>query len=92
MINPSFAAFKIDLDAACMTLRSFTLGKHGVTQRDGAMRIQQVSAKCDRLNELFGTGPYAKQAARIVASARTRIVAAQARLALLGKKTLALGK
>ena len=86
MANSSFAAQKTDLDNACMFLRSFTLGKHGFTQRDGAVGIQQVNSQCDRLHELFATGPYAKQAARLVASARTRIIAAQARLALLGKK------
>jgi hypothetical protein len=86
MANLSFAAQKTALDKACLFLRSFTLGQHGFTRSDGTAGITRVRNQCDRLSELFATGPYAKQAARIVASARTRIVAAQARLALLEKK------
>jgi hypothetical protein len=86
MANLSFATQKADLDEACLFLRSFTLGKQGFTQRDGAEGIQRVNAQCDRLKTLFATGPHAKQAAQLVASARTRVIAAETRLALLQKK------
>ena len=86
MASLSFAAQKIELDDACLFLRSFTLGQQGFTQRDGAAGIQRVNRQCDRLHKLFASGPHAKQAAQVIASARTRVEAAQARMALLGKK------
>lgn len=73
------------LEKACSSLRAFTLGQRGVSERAGAKDIEKVQAQCDRLNRLFGAGPDAKKIAMIVASARTRILAAQARLALLAK-------
>jgi hypothetical protein len=82
----SFGTEKEQLDEACEFLRSFTLGRKGFSQRDGVLAIERVNARCERLKELFSTGPYAKQMATIVASARARIAAAEARLALLGKK------
>ena len=87
MVKSSFAAQKAILDDACLVLRSFTLGQQGVTQRDGAKGIEQVNLQCDRLMKLFGTGAHAMQSARLVAAARTRIAAAQARLSLLNKKS-----
>jgi hypothetical protein len=84
--RPSFAAEKAQLDEACELLRAFTLGHNGATQRDGVFAIEQVHDRCERLKEKFATGPYAKQMATIVAAARARIAAAQARLALLSKK------
>jgi hypothetical protein len=87
MANSSFAAQKIKLDDACTFLRSFTLGQSGFTQRDGAAGIERVNKQCDRLKKLFSSGANAKQAATIVAAARTRVVAAEARLAVLRNKT-----
>ena len=86
MPSPSFASQKLVLDEACLFLRSFTLGQQGFTQRDGVTGIERVNKQCDRLSRLFASGPYAKQAAMIVASARTRVAAAQARMALFAKK------
>ncbi len=42
----SFAARKSDLDEACGFLRSFTLGKQGFTQQDGAAGIERVNTQC----------------------------------------------
>ena len=67
-------------------LRSFTLGRHGFTVRDGNLGIQRVSEQCDRMKKRFASGPYTKQVATLLASARARIVAAETRLALLAKK------
>ena len=86
MASASFAAQKSELDEACLFLRSFTLGQQGFTQRDGIAGIKRVDAQCNRLAKLFASGPCAKQAATLVASARTRVRAAQSRLDLLAKK------
>ncbi len=86
MAQVSFASQKDVLDEACAFLRSFTLGQQGFTQRDGLVGIERVNAQCDRLTKFFASGPHAKQVATIVAAARTRVAAAQARLSLLGKK------
>jgi hypothetical protein len=86
MANASFAAQKAELDEACAFLRLFTLGAQGFTQRDGVTGIERVNQQCDRLNKLFASGPHAKQSAMVVAAARTRVRAAQSRLAILAKK------
>jgi hypothetical protein len=82
----SFAERKAALDEACAFLRSFTLGRTGFTKKDGAAGIERVNAECERLRELFSSGPYAKQVVTIVASARSRVIAAQTRLNHLLKK------
>jgi hypothetical protein len=86
MASTAFAAYKDALDDACTFLRSFTLGRQGFTLQDGRAGIARVETQCDLLTKLFASGPDAKQAATVVASARTRVAAAQARLDLLGKK------
>jgi hypothetical protein len=86
MEKSSFADLKLELEDACTFLRSFTLGRAGFTRRDGRAGIQRVTAQCDRLKELFASGPDAQEAATVVAAARTRVAAAEARLALLCKK------
>lgn len=86
MKKSSFASQKNILEDACLSLRSFTLGARGISRRAGATRIDQVNVLCDRVAKLFASGPFALQAARVVASARTRVAAALARLALLNKK------
>jgi hypothetical protein len=85
MKKPSFADVKLDLEEACAFLRGFTLARHGFTQQDGVAGIRRVTSCCDRMEELFGAGPDAKESAAIVASARPRVWAAEARLALLRK-------
>jgi hypothetical protein len=84
--TPSFEAQKAALDDACTFLRSFTLGRRGFALQEAAIGIKRVNTQCERLKKLFATGPYAKQVVIIVASARARIAAAEARVALLGKK------
>jgi hypothetical protein len=86
MPNYSFTAQKADLDDACDFLRAFTLGQQGFTQRDGVAGIERVNKQCEQLTRLFASGPHGKQAATIVASARARVAAAQARMAILDKK------
>jgi hypothetical protein len=81
--TPSFPAAKAALDTACASLRGFTLGHPGFTQRDGAAGIQQVRALCDRLCKRFAAGPDAARATAAAHSGRTRARAAQSRLDLL---------
>lgn len=85
MPKPSFATEKSRLQDACQILRSFTLARRGVTKQDGLKGIKRVNSLRDRLLRLFGTGTDARQVALLVASARTQVAAAQARLALLAK-------
>jgi hypothetical protein len=82
----SFAALKAEFEEACASLRAFTLGQRGVSQKAGREAVERVSALCDRLKERFATGPHASEAAAVVTSGRTRVAAAQARLALLQAK------
>jgi hypothetical protein len=85
-MKKSFAELKLELEEACTFLRSFTLGRHGFTQRDGLAGIERVNTHCDRLNDLFVTGPNAKETAKIVARGRSCVLAAQTRLAYLRDK------
>jgi hypothetical protein len=88
MANSSFAAQKMKLDEACKFLRSFTLAQAGFTQRGGIAAMKRVTEQCEHLSKLFSSGPHAKQAAQVVAAARTRVAAAEARLAVLRKMAL----
>jgi hypothetical protein len=83
MKKSSFADVKADLEEACLNLRSFTLARHGFKERHGVDAIHRVNTECDRMTALFATGPHAKAAAFIEHSARTRVLAAEARLAFL---------
>jgi hypothetical protein len=83
MQTQSFEDMKLTLDEACEFLRSFTLGRRGFTQQDGIAGIQRVIDQCNRMEELFADGPNASASKAIVASARPRVSAAKARLALL---------
>jgi hypothetical protein len=85
MVKSSFEDGKRVLEEACEFLRSFTLGRHGFTQQDGMAGIQRVTDRCKQMEKLFADQPDAKELERVVASARTRILAANARLALLRK-------
>jgi len=85
--KPSFASLKLQFEEACTSLRAFTLGRpKGSTQRAGTAAVERVNDLCERLKKLFTTGPHAEDAASLVVSGRTRISAAQARLALLRNK------
>jgi len=83
LAKSSFVDLKLAFDDACEFLRAFTLGRRGFTQRDGLAAVQRVSALCDRLEELFASGPHAAAAAAVVTAGRARVVAARDRLALL---------
>jgi hypothetical protein len=83
MKTPSFEDVKLALEEACEFLRSFTLGRHGFTPQDGIAGIQRVTDQCDQMEKLFGDGSKACESKTIVASARPRVSAAKARLALL---------
>jgi hypothetical protein len=79
----SFAQEKVELEQACAALRGFTLGQPGISVNDGIAAIQRVNSLCDRVKTRFAVGPHAGMATSLVNSARTRVAAAQARLALL---------
>ena len=85
MARPSFASVKKQFDRACVCLRAFTLGQRGSTQR-GGVAAERVSGVCDRLKKLFASGPHAGEAAALVNLGRTRVLAAEARLAVLQGK------
>ena len=85
MNKSSFDDVKLALEEACEFLRSFTLGRRGFTPQDGIAGIQRVTDQCDQMEKLFADGSNARQSKMSVASARTRVVAAKARLALLRK-------
>jgi hypothetical protein len=85
MKTPLFEDLKLALEKACEFLRSFTLGRHGFTPQDGAAGIQRVTDQCDRMEKLFGDGANSSESKTIVASARPRVLAAKARLAVLSK-------
>lgn len=85
MKKASFEVAKLALEEACEFLRSFTLGRHGFTQRDGIAGIQRVTDQCDRMEKLFAEGPNASESKAIVTSARPKVSAAKARLAILRK-------
>jgi hypothetical protein len=86
MAKASFADMNQKMTEAFAFLRSFTLGQRGFTQRDGVAGIKRVSELCDQMKERFATGPHATEAAAIVVEGRTRILAANARLAILLRK------
>ena len=83
MKKPSFEHVKLALKEACEFLRSFTLGQPGFTPQNGIAGIQRVTDKCNQMERLFADGLDAKESKMIVASARSRVSAANARLAVL---------
>ncbi len=92
MAKSSFVSLKAQFDDACTSLRAFTLGQRGSTQRGGLVAVERVSDVCDRLKKLFTSGPHAGEAAALVVSGRTRVAAAEARLAILrGKRRMGAG-
>ena len=85
MATSSFEDLKLALEEACEFLRSFTLGRHGFTHQDGIAGIERVTDRCNRMENLFTDEPDVKESKVVVASARARVLAAKARLALLSK-------
>ncbi len=86
MAKSSFASLKQQFDEACTSLRAFTLGQRGVTQRAGGDAIGRMKELCNRLKRLFTSGPHAASASALANSGRTRVVAAETRMALLQAK------
>ncbi len=83
MKKSSFEDEKLALEEACEYLRSFTLGRQGFRQKDGIAGIKRVTDQCNRMEKLFADGSEARESKTIVASARPKVSAAKARLALL---------
>jgi hypothetical protein len=84
-VKESFDDLKREMDEACEFMRSFTLGRQGFTQRDGAAAIGRVGDLCERMQNDFGSGARGKETANAVALARGQVRSAQARLDLLRK-------
>ncbi len=55
-MKESFDGLKREMDEACAFMRSFTLGRHGFTRRDGVAAIGRVSDLCDRMQKTLGAG------------------------------------
>ena len=85
MKKPSFEHVKLALEEACEFLRSFTLGRPGFTPQNGVAGIQRVIDQCNQMEKLFADGSDGRKSSMIVASARSRVSAAKARLAVLRK-------
>ena len=85
MKSPSFEDMKLALEEACEFLRSFTLARHGFTRLDGIAGSQRVTDQCNRMEKCFPDGADASKSKIVVASARSKVLAAMARLALLRK-------
>ena len=85
MKTSSFEDVKLALEEACEFLRSFTLARHGFTRQDGIAGIQRVTDQCNQMETLFVDGANASKSKIVVASARSRVLAAKARLGLLRK-------
>ena len=83
MATATFEQLKIKLDAACESLRTFTLGRVGVTPKFGRNGIKLVAALCDKLGKLPNSPWDGRTSTMLVALGRGRIKAAEARLALL---------
>ena len=92
MKTASLATLKVKMTEACAKLRPFTLGRAGVTQKDGIEGIRRINAICKQLKKLFGDGPEAVQAAQIATSGRGCVMAAEARLGVLGYELLPSGE
>jgi hypothetical protein len=86
MANRSFDIQKSELEEACRALRWFTLARRGSTEKAGILAIKRVNAVCERMKKAFTTGPHAIRLASILTSVRGRVLAAEARLAILTRK------
>jgi hypothetical protein len=84
-VKESFDGRKREMDETCAFMRSFTLGRPGFTRQDGVAVIGRLGDLCERMQKDFGSGTRGKETANAVTSARGQILAAKARLDLLGK-------
>jgi hypothetical protein len=85
----SFDAEKANLEEACEALRWFTLAQRGSNRKSGLLALERVNAACERMKKLFASGPHALRLASLLNSVRGRVLAAEARLAVLGRKLAA---
>ena len=82
----TFEQLKIKLDAACESLRGFTLGHDGFTQRGARHGIMLVENLIEKLSKIPTSGMGGQSPTTLIALSRGRIKAAEARLALLKTK------
>lgn len=85
MAAANFDQLKAKLDAACASLRSFTLGQGRMPRKRGLQAIKLVGDLCDQLSKLPRTPFGEPNPVGLIAVGRSRIKAAEARLALLQK-------
>jgi hypothetical protein len=86
MATATFDQLKNKLDAACESLRGFTLGHEGYTQKDGRNGIKLVEELIGKFSKLPDSTLGKRNPTTLIAIGRGRIKAAEARLALLKKK------
>ena len=86
MATATFDQLKNKLDAACESLRGFTLGHEGYTQKDGRNGIKLVEELIAKFSKLPDSKLGKRNPTTLIAIGRGRIKAAEARLALLKKK------
>jgi hypothetical protein len=82
----SFSDLRGEMGEARDRLRKFTLGHGRLTPKTGEAAISRVSDLCAQMQELFGAGSHAGEVASTVVMARNQILAARARLVILGRK------
>ena len=82
----TFDGLKNKLDAACESLRGFTLGHDGFTQKDGRLGIKRVEDLIQKFSKLPDSQLGRRNPTTLIALGRGRIRAAEARLELLKKK------
>jgi hypothetical protein len=82
----SFAELSREMGEARESLRSFTLGRAGFSQRAGASAISRVTDLCERMQRRFGAGKHAAAVAGTVTIVRNQVQAAKARLVILKRR------
>ena len=87
MATATFEQLKIKLDAASETLRGFTLGRDGFTQKGARSDITLVENLIEKISKIPKPGMGGQSPTTLIALRRGRIKAAEARLALLKKKS-----
>jgi len=86
MATATYEQLKKKLDSACESLRGFTLGHAGSTQKDGRNGIKLVEELISKFSKLPDSHLGKRNPATLIAIGRGRIKAAEARLTLLKKK------
>ena len=86
MATATFEQLKIKLDAACESLRGFTLGHDGFTQKGARNEITLVENLIENLGKIPTSEMGGRSPTTLIVLSRGRIKAAEARLALLKNK------